>query len=55
MNILIKKIRFPELSPALGLLLWPFMATDHILNSQPRDIGIKGIFKKIRNTIEDLF
>tara|TARA_Y100000590_G_scaffold118250_1_gene135267 strand:+ start:2145 stop:3422 length:1278 start_codon:yes stop_codon:yes gene_type:complete len=46
---------YPNFATALGLLLWPFMATDHILNSQPRDIGIKGIFKKIRNTIEDLF
>ena len=45
----------PNFATALGLLLWPFMATDHVRISKPLNIGIKGIFEKIRHTIEDLF
>ncbi|HJM94963.1 MAG TPA: cell division FtsA domain-containing protein, partial [Candidatus Marinimicrobia bacterium] len=45
----------PIYATALGLLLWPFMANDHMRIPKPRHKGIKGIFRKIRHTIEDLF
>ena len=45
----------PIYATALGLLLWPFMANDHVRIPKPRRKGIKGIFQKIRHTIEDLF
>ena len=45
----------PNYATAMGLLLWPLMATDHVRISKPLNMGIKGIFEKIRHTIEDLF
>jgi len=45
----------PNYTTALGLLLWPFMATDHVQISNNGSSGIKGIIEKIKNSIEELF
>lgn len=45
----------PSYSTAMGLLLWPLYATDHVRLQQPKNGGISGLFKKIRHTIEEMF
>ena len=42
-------------STVLGLLLWPLFTTDHIHRKNPDYGSLKGIFKKIRHTIEEMF
>jgi len=44
----------PGHATAIGLLLWPLFAQDHI-RIQHHPPGFKDIFKKIRHTIENLF
>lgn len=45
----------PSHTTAMGLLLWPLYANDHVRLHQPKGGGITGLFEKIRHTIEDLF
>ena len=45
----------PRHSTVMGLLLWPFYATDHTRMQKPKSGGLKEIIEKIRHTIEDMF
>lgn len=45
----------PRHSTVMGLLLWPFYATDHTRMQKPKSGGFKEIIEKIRHTIEDMF
>jgi cell division protein FtsA len=45
----------PRHSTVMGLLLWPFHATDHTRMQKPKSGGFKEIIEKIRHTIEDMF
>lgn len=45
----------PNHTTAMGLLLWPLYATDHVRLQQPTNGSFSGLLKKIRHTIEDLF
>lgn len=45
----------PSHATAMGLLLWPLYATDHVRLQQPKNRGFKGLIEKIRHTIEDMF
>ena len=45
----------PRHSTVIGLLLWPFYATDHTRMQKPKSGGFKEIIEKIRHTIEDMF
>lgn len=44
----------PGQATAMGLLLWPLKARDHVQLTHSNN-GLKDIFKKIRHTIENLF
>ena len=45
----------PSHATAMGLLLWPLYATDHVQLQQPQNGSFKGVIDKIRHTIEDMF
>jgi len=45
----------PCFATAMGLLLWPIYANDHVRFQKPPIRGLKGIVNKIRHTIEDMF
>ena len=45
----------PRHSTVMGLLLWPFHATDHTRMQKPKSGSFKEIIEKIRHTIEDMF
>jgi len=45
----------PSHATAMGLLLWPLYATDHVQFQQPQNGSFKGVIDKIRHTIEDMF
>ncbi len=45
----------PSHATAMGLLLWPLYATDHVQLQQPQNGSFKGVINKIRHIIEDMF
>ena len=45
----------PRYATIMGLLLWPFHATDHTRMQKPKSGSLKDIIEKIRHTIEDMF
>ena len=45
----------PSHATAMGLLLWPLYATDHVQLQHPQNRSFKGVIDKIRHTIEDMF
>ena len=45
----------PSHATAMGLLLWPLYATDHVQLQQPQNGSFKEVIDKIRHTIEDMF
>jgi cell division ATPase FtsA len=45
----------PGYVTAMGLLLWPLYAMDHIHMQRSGSGGFKDFFNRIRHTIEDLF
>jgi cell division protein FtsA len=45
----------PGNATAMGLLLWPLYAMDHIHMQHSASDGFKDFFNRIRHTIEDLF